>query len=344
MVLIATSILIASAQTTQSAKLTGEIDHVTFAPRDTGIVIETRVEGPSGESMRLYFSRLPSLKPHFISNGNGNFQVSDDGRLIAAEVDGKISVFRLTDGKKVATSPGELGAFSPDCRQYAFMADAAPCVLDLTKGQRRALENTPAEIARKAPASGKFEATRIGGWDRGGIIAQTAYTVPRAQDYVGTSLYIDPRSGHVVGKATSEKPLPRRLADGSAVVDELAANGESIMSRTRIVRLKNGRRQVLFEKSNISAGHEESAEFAVSSRAMKVVVYGASAAAPHNQAWIWDVNPLTRGQRVLVSGRYRMPKWADGTSMAVDVSSDGKWLTYDDFWDKSTVHLLRLGR
>lgn len=343
MVLFATFLLVTSAQATQSAPVTGEIDHVSFAPRDTGIVIETRVS-PSGEGMRLYFSPLPNLKPRLIAKGSGNFNVSGDGRLIATELDGDIAVFRLSDGRKVASSDGGLGAFSPDCRQYAFMDRAIPCVLDLKTGRRRAMENSAADIAHKAPASSKFEETRISGWDRRGIIAQTDYTVPGAHDYVKTHLYLDPKSGHVTGKAENERYPPRRLADGSAIVDELAAEDDSMMGRTRIVRTKNGVRRILFERGNISAGHEASAEFAVSTRAMRVIVYGATMHEPRSQAWIWDVDPLTGRKRVLVSGKYRMPSWADGNSMAVDVSSDGIWLAYDDFWDKSTVHLMRLPR
>jgi len=298
----------------QTSQIGGEIRRIMFAGRDKGIVVESTTKVGESYEDRLYFSPFPKLAPRLIATNTNNCLTSPDGRYLAAETPKGLSVFHLPGGKLVASVYGEVGAFSPDSRRFAYMNGVAPRILDLGNRFDRLAFKAPAEFDRYAPVTGTLESRNIERWDRTGLVVRFSYRMPEAEDYTQITLCVDPVAGRVL-QAVPRKPTQRQhLDDGSLVYDEASDEAAMTFTKTRIVRVAQGKKKVLFEASGISAGHEETAGLRVSPNGMTVVVYGANDPENPTGATIWSVDPKSGRRHVLASGRYRMPTWADGSS------------------------------
>lgn len=331
--------------------ISGDLFTLTFAG-SRGLLAGTYSTEATNYFGEYFYSKIPPLNFRSI----GRFQdvtLSPTGRYLAGHGDNTITVLEFPSCRRVYKSAGDdSGSFNPVESEFAWPSpiyQRNPEIEDLLicrlrDGHVRSLKNFRTDIARYVPKHGQAKYFEVSSWSRNGIeISVTFETRWEGKvSEVSEDLYVDPVKDRITGRVPAMKSGPKRfnLPDGSLVYDELADDEASMLGQTRIVRVSRGKKAILFARNDISAGHEMSADLLIPKSGDKVLVFGVDRQV--NKARIWQINPLTRNRSLIASGAYSMPSWADGASMFVDVSADGKWLAYGDFIDHKKVRVKRL--
>ena len=323
-----------------------------FSNGGKGLLLVT--EGSAAERNehlnRFYYVPLDTLKPRLITTGV-NQVVSHDGKLLALEgrAHEVIDVFRISDGQKLCSTIGDgVGTFSPDGTLFGYrVGDKTIKCLRISDGQARELSKWKSSLSRFAPQGGHIYSHDILDWDKSGMWVTTCFMTDQVHaKYVGT--YIDPAQDRIVGRAPDmdQNWLTRfSLNDGSRILDELQDKSESMMDMNRIVRIRNGKRKVLWDcADSLSAGHEMSADWTL--RGKHIYLWGATEEEGNRGtsiAKVYSIDIDSARHILIASGRYVMPKGMDGNTMYIDFSPDGSRMAYADFAGSQRVFIRRLG-